>query len=79
MWGAIIASVATIVVVLYMQGPIVALTLTAASSLALLVAMRIEERRTRGQRPQAQPLQVIDGKTKEDMDLIFPPLRQKAS
>jgi hypothetical protein len=79
MWGAIIGSVAAIVVVLYMQGPIVALTLTAASSLALLVAMRIEERKTRGHRPQAQPLQVIDGKTKEDMDLPFPPLRQRAS
>jgi hypothetical protein len=79
MWGAIIAGVATIVVVLYMQGPIVALTLTAASSLALLVAMKTEERRMRGPRPQTQPLQVVDGKTKEDIDLGFPPLRQKAS
>lgn len=79
MWGAIIASTATIAAVFYMQGPIVALTLTAASSLALLVAMRIEERRMQQCRPMHQPLQVIDGTSNEEVNLVFPPLRQKAS
>ena len=41
MWSAIIASLATFAVVVYMQGPIVALALTAAGSLALLVLSRV--------------------------------------
>jgi hypothetical protein len=79
MWGAIIASVATIMAAFYMQGPIVALVLTAASSLALLVAMRIEERRMHNCKPVHQPLQVINGHTDVDIDLAFPRLRQRAS
>jgi hypothetical protein len=78
MWTAIIASLATLVAVLYMQGPIVALALTAASSLALLVAMRIGEHKTPATTPVRTPLQVVSGKT-EDANLLFPPLRQKAS
>ena len=77
MWSAIIASLATLVAVLYMQGPIVALALTAASSLALLVAMRIGEHKTQAQTPARTSLHVVSGTT--DEDLMFPPLRQKAS
>lgn len=78
MWSAIIASVATFVVVVYMQGPIVALTLTAAGSLALLVALRIGERKTPREALVRTPLQVVGG-TVDEADLLFPPLRQKAS
>ncbi len=77
MWSGIIASVATIGAVFYMQGPIVALALTAAGSLALLVAMRIGEQKAQAPTPQPQSLQVIDGS--KDIDLRFPPLRQRAS
>ena len=77
MWSGIIASVATIGAVFYMQGPIVALALTAAGSLALLVAMRIGEQKAQALTPQPQSLQVIDGS--KDIDLRFPPLRQRAS
>jgi hypothetical protein len=77
MWSAIIASVATFVVVVYMQGPIVALALTAAGSLAVLVALRIGERKAPQQTLARTPLQVISGK--DEADLLFPPLRQKAS
>jgi uncharacterized membrane protein (UPF0136 family) len=79
MWGAIIGSVAAVVAVFLMQGPIVALALTAASSLALLVAMRFEERKMHARNPVHQPLQVIDGKTQDGVELVFPPLQQKAS
>jgi hypothetical protein len=77
MWSAIIASLATFAVVVYMQGPIVALALTAAGSLALLVAMRIGEHKA----PQTlvpKPLHAVGGPT-DEADLLFPPLRQKAS
>lgn len=78
MWSAIIASVATIGAVLYMQGPIIALGLTAASSLALLLAMRIGERKT----SSVPKLGIVSGRNdtqKEDIDLLFPPLKQQAS
>lgn len=77
MWSAVFASVATIGVVFYMQGPIVALALTAASSLALLVAMKIGDK-TQTPARQPKPLQVINGNA-SDADLLFPPLRRKAS
>jgi uncharacterized membrane protein YdjX (TVP38/TMEM64 family) len=79
MWGAIIASAATILAVLFMQGPIVALGLTVASSLAFLVALRMEERRMRDIGSAHQPLQALDGKSNDDVTLAFPPLRQRAS
>ena len=79
MWSGIIASVATVGAVFYMQGPIVALALTAAGSLALLVAMRIgEHKAAQAPTPQPKPLQVINGNS-EDIDLLFPRLRQRAS
>jgi hypothetical protein len=76
MWGAIIASMATVTVVLYMRGPIIALALTAVCSLALLVVMKIEERRM-PEPNRHQKLQMIDGKT--EVDLLFPPFERRAS
>jgi hypothetical protein len=78
MWSVIVASAVTIAAVLYMQGPIVALGLTAVSSLALLVVLRIGEHKTQGAGFERAPLQAIDG-TKDDADMMFPPLKQKAS
>jgi hypothetical protein len=77
MWSAIIASAATVAAVLYMQGPIVALALTALSSMALLVVLRSGEGKEQGAKPRPRPLEVIDGNS--DIDLMFPPLRQRAS
>lgn len=77
MWSAVIAGLAIFGLIVYMQGPIVALALAAAGSLALLVAMRIGERTTAAHSPARTPLQVISGK--DEKDLLFPPLKQKAS
>jgi hypothetical protein len=77
MWSAIIAGAATIAAVLYIQGPIVALALTAVSSLALLLVLRAMENKNPAPKPYPRPLEVIDGNN--DIDLIFPPLKQQAS
>jgi hypothetical protein len=77
MWSAIIASAATVAAVLYMQGPIVALALTALSSMALLVVLRAGENKEQVQKPRPRPLEVIDGNS--EIDIMFPPLRQRAS
>ena len=77
MWSAIITSAATIAAVLYMQGPIVALALTAVSSIALLIVLRTTEHKAAPAKPQVRPLEVVDAKS--DIDLLFPPLRQQAS
>lgn len=77
MWTAIIAGAATIAAVLYIQGPIVALVLTAVSSLALLVVLRITENKKPAQKARPRPMAVIDGNN--DADLLFPPLKQQAS
>lgn len=72
MWSAIITSAATIAAVLYLQGPIVALGLTAISSIALLIVLRASE-----QHAQAEPKTVSIAPGKDgDADLNFPPLRQ---
>ena len=73
MWSAIITSAATIGAVLYLQGPIVALGLTAVSSIALLIVLRATENRSEAKQ-QAQPVTSIEGDN--DLDLLFPPLRQ---
>lgn len=77
MWSAIIAGAATIGAVLYIEGPIVALVLTAVSSLALLVVLRATENKNHIPSSCPRPLEVIDGKS--DIDLLFPPLKQQAS
>ena len=77
MWSAIIAGAATIGAVLYFQGPIVALVLTAVSSLALLVVLRATENKNPTPKPCPRPLEVIDGNNQ--VDLLFPPLKQQAS
>ena len=77
MWSAIIASAATVAAVLYMQGPIMALALTALSSMALLVVLRAGESKQQDEKPRPRPLEVIDGNN--ELDLMFPPLRQRAS
>ena len=72
MWSAIITSAATIGAVLYLQGPIVALGLTAVSSIALLIVLRASE-----QHPLPKPASVTIAPGKgDDADLSFPPLRQ---
>ena len=76
MWSAIITSAATIGAVLYMQGPIVALGLTAVSSIALLIVLRATEHKTETVM-QPRPLAPMDGD--DGLDLLFPPLRQQAS
>ncbi len=76
MWSAIISGAATIAAVLYIQGPIVALVLTAISSLALLIVLRATEN-NETQKAPPRPLQVIDGNN--EVDLLFPPLKQQAS
>jgi hypothetical protein len=77
MWSAIISGAATIAAVLYIQGPIVALILTAVSSLALLVVLRATENSVPAQKAHPRPLPVIDGNN--EVDLLFPPLTQQAS
>jgi hypothetical protein len=77
MWSAIISGAATIAAVLYIQGPIVALILTAVSSLALLIVLRTTENKLSVQKMRPRPLEVIDGKN--EVDLLFPPLNQQAS
>ena len=77
MWSAIVASAATIAAVLYLQGPIVALALTALSSMALLIVLRFNENKENSEKPRPRQLEVIDGKS--EADLLFPPLRQRAS
>jgi len=72
MWSAIITSAATIGAVLYLQGPIVALGLTAVSSIALLIVLRASEQQT-----FAKPAGIAIAPGKDDeADLSFPPLRQ---
>jgi hypothetical protein len=72
MWSAIITSAATIGAVLYLQGPIVALGLTAVSSIALLIVLRASE-----QHALAKPARIAIAPGKDDKaDLSFPPLRQ---
>jgi hypothetical protein len=72
MWSAIITSAATIGAVLYLQGPIVALGLTAVSSIALLIVLRASE-----QHAHADPAAVAIAPGKDgDPELLFPPLRQ---
>jgi hypothetical protein len=77
MWSAIIASVVTIGAVLYMEGPIVALALTALSSVALLVVLRASEAEQKADKPQPRPATTVG--TNDDIDLMFPPLRRRAS
>ncbi|HEV2879330.1 MAG TPA: hypothetical protein VGW96_07060 [Candidatus Eremiobacteraceae bacterium] len=77
MWSAIVSSAVTIAAVLYMQGPIVALVLTAVSSLALLIALHATEKKAASEKPRPRPLEVIDGNN--EVDLLFPPLHQQAS
>jgi|GEM_PF-2124698 len=77
MWSAIISGAATIAAVLYIQGPIVALVLTAVSSLALLVVLRATEHKMSVQKTSPRQLEVIDGNN--EVDLLFPPLNQQAS
>jgi len=77
MWSAIITGAATIGTVLYIQGPIVALALTAVSSLALLIVLRAMENKTNAQRLHPRPLEVIDGNN--DVDIPFPPFNRQAS
>ncbi|MDQ6766608.1 MAG: hypothetical protein M3Z41_02235 [Candidatus Eremiobacteraeota bacterium] len=77
MWTAIITSAATIAAVLYMQGPIVALCLTALSSLVLLIVLRAAENRPNYPKPQPRPLEGINPTS--EIDLLFPPLQQEAS
>ncbi len=77
MWVAITSSAATIAAVLYMQGPIVALALTAVSSIALLIVLRASEHKSAPAKRQPRPLEIVDA-TRE-IDLLFPPLRQQAS
>jgi hypothetical protein len=74
MWSAIITSAATIAAVLYTQGPIIALALTAVSSMALLIVLRAAENKSNATQPQARPLEVIDGNN--GSDLGFPPLHE---
>lgn len=71
MWSAIITSAATIAAVLYLQGPIVALALTAISSIALLIVLRASEHA----QPEPATIAIAPGKD-GDADLSFPPLRQ---
>lgn len=78
MYIAIIASVVAIGAALYMEGPIVALALTALTSLSLLIALRYSERKSAGRKKQAAAkLGVVAGSG--DADLHLPPLRQRAS
>jgi hypothetical protein len=77
MWSVIITGAATIAAVLYIQGPIVALVLTAVSSLALLVVLRAMENKKPVYRAYPQQLEVIDGNNENE--LRFPPLKQQAS
>ena len=77
MWSVIITGAATIGAVLYMQGPIVALALTAVSSLALLIVLRAMDNKIPAQPARPRPLDVIDGNN--EVDLIFPPLNRQAS
>jgi len=77
MWSAIISGAATIAAVLYIQGPIVALVLTAVSSLALLVVLRATEHKISVEKTSPRPLEVIDGNN--EVDRLFPPLNQQAS
>jgi hypothetical protein len=71
MWSAIITSAATIAAVLYLQGPIVALGLTAVSSIALLIVLRATDTRT--QAPEQAKTPPMEG---NELDLLFPPLKQ---
>ena len=72
MWSAIITSAATIGAVLYLEGPVVALGLTAVSSIALLIVLRVNE-----QHGHAKPAPVSIAPGKDDKaELLFPPLRQ---
>ena len=77
MWSAIITGAATIGAVLYMQGPVVALALTAVSSLALLIVLRAMENKTPAVPARPHPLEAIDGN--DEVDLLFPKLKQEAS
>ena len=72
MWSAIITSAATIAAVLYLQGPVVALGLTAVSSIALLIVLRASEQNAQPTRPSA-PVKPMES---EDLEMLFPPLRQ---
>jgi hypothetical protein len=75
MWSVIIAGAVTIAVVMYMQGPIAALSLTALASMTALISLRIIERKA--QAPQTRMLRVVDAQ--KDLDLTLPPLRERAS
>ena len=77
MWSAIITGAATIGAVLYMQGPVVALALTAVSSLALLIVLRAMENKTPALPVRPHLLEVIDGNN--EVDLLSPKLKQEAS
>lgn len=77
MWSAIIASTATIATVLYMQGPIVALALTALSSVALLIVLRAGEGKNMREKLTPRPSEAVD--SSGEGDLAFSPLRKEAS
>ena len=77
MWSAIIAGAATIAAVLYIEGPIVALVLTAVSSLALLIVLRATENKIPAQKARPRPMAMIEGNN--DVEPLFPPLKQQAS
>jgi len=72
MWSAIITSAATIAAVLYLQGPIVALGLTAVSSIALLIVLRATDNRTQTPEP-AKTIPPMEG---DELDMLFPPLKR---
>ncbi len=73
MWSAIITSAATIGAVLYLEGPIVALGLTAVSSIALLIVLRTSDNHTDKVKPRPQPRGTLGG---NDAEIMFPPLRR---
>ncbi len=77
MWSAILASVVTIGAVLYMEGPVIALGLTALSSIALLIVLRASEAEQKIDKAKPLPIEAV-GKT-ADVEIMFPPLRQRAS
>ena len=77
MRSVIITGAATIAAVLYIQGPIVALVLTAVSSLALLIVLRAMENKTPASKAYPRQLEVIDGNNEDE--LRFPPVKQQAS
>lgn len=77
MWSAILGSALTFGLVVYMQGPLVALALTALGSAVLLLAVRSAPRKMRHAVNISRPLEVLEGGG--GSEVFFPPLTNRTA